>query len=134
MVGKGLVNSIILELLAYAAINMVPLALPLAMLLASIMTFGTLGERYELLAIKSSGVSLLRFMRPLIVLALLITLLAFYLADQVVTVTNSKFAALLTSVKRNVRDDHQEGFSQTTGATASRSTAETSKPTPWKTS
>lgn len=100
MVGKGLENSIILELLAYAAINMVPLALPLAMLLASIMTFGTLGERYELLAIKSSGVSLLRFMRPLIVLALLITLLAFYLADQVVTVTNSKFAALLTSVKQ----------------------------------
>jgi lipopolysaccharide export system permease protein len=99
LVGKGLENEIIIELMAYAAMSLVPLALPLAVLLASIMTFGNLGERLELLAIKASGVSLLKIMRPLMVLTVLITLLAFFLADQVIPVTNAKFAALLWSVK-----------------------------------
>lgn len=100
MVGKGLENAIIVELMSYAAMSVIPMALPLAVLLASIMTFGTLGERFELLAIKASGVSLLRFMRPLIVLSAIISIVAYFLANDVVPVTNSKFAALLVSVKR----------------------------------
>jgi lipopolysaccharide export system permease protein len=99
LVGKGLENRIIIELMVYASINLITLAFPLAVLLASIMTFGNLGERFELLAIKASGVSLLKFMRPMIVFSILIGFVAFYLADQVIPVTNSKFAALLWSVK-----------------------------------
>ena len=66
MVGKGLELSVLFELFFYAAVTMVPLALPLSILLASLMTFGNLGERLELLAIKAAGVSLLHVMRPLI--------------------------------------------------------------------
>lgn len=99
MVGKGLETSIIAELMGYAALSMVPMALPLAVLLASIMTFGNLGERLELLAIKASGVSLLRIMKPLISLSLIIALFAFYMANEIIPVANAKFAALLYSVK-----------------------------------
>lgn len=100
LVGKGLGNSVIIELMAYAALSLVPMALPLAVLLASIMTFGNLGERFELLAIKASGVSLLTIMRPLIVFNIFITIIAFLLANEVIPVANSKFAALLWSVKK----------------------------------
>lgn len=100
LVGKGLENKIIIELMSYAAMSLVPMALPLAVLLASIMTFGNFGERFELLAIKASGISLLKIMRPLIVFNLIVTLVAFFLADQVIPVTNTKFAALLWSVKK----------------------------------
>lgn len=90
----------IIELMWYASLSLVPLALPLAVLLASIMTFGNLGERFELLAIKASGVSLLRIMRPLIIFNIIITMLAFLLADEIIPVSNTKFAALLWSVKK----------------------------------
>ncbi|MBN2806838.1 MAG: LptF/LptG family permease [Prolixibacteraceae bacterium] len=100
LVGKGLENAVFIELMSYAALSLIPMALPLAVLLASIMTFGNLGERFELLAIKASGVSLLKIMRPLIVLNLLITIAAFLLANEVIPVANSKFAALLWSVKK----------------------------------
>jgi lipopolysaccharide export system permease protein len=99
MVGKGLENSVIIELMTYASLSLVTMALPLAVLLASIMTFGNLGERMELLAMKASGVSLLKIMRPLIVMNILVTIGAFLLADQVIPATNVKFAALLYSVK-----------------------------------
>lgn len=99
LVGKGLETGIIIELISYASMSLVPMALPLAVLLASIMTFGNLGERFELLAIKASGVSLLKIMRPLIFVSLFITLFAYFLADQVIPVTNAKFRALLWSVK-----------------------------------
>ncbi|HKK82063.1 MAG TPA: LptF/LptG family permease [Prolixibacteraceae bacterium] len=100
LVGKGLETVVIIELIFYAAMHLVTMALPLAVLLASIMTFGNLGERFELLAIKASGVSLLKIMRPLIALNIIITLFAFTLADQVIPVTNAKFQALLWSVKK----------------------------------
>ena len=99
LVGKGLETSIIVELMLYAALSLVPMALPLSVLIASLMTFGNLGERLELLAIKSSGVSLLKIMKPLIVMSVFIAVVAFFLADQVIPVTNTKFAALLWSVK-----------------------------------
>lgn len=99
LVGKGLETSIIIELISYASISLVPMALILAVLLSSIMTFGNLGERFELLAIKAAGISLLNFMKPLVVLCALISLFAYFLANDVVPVTNTKFYALLYSVK-----------------------------------
>jgi lipopolysaccharide export system permease protein len=99
LVGKGLETGLILELMSYAALSLVPMALPLSILLASIMSFGNLGERFELLAIKTSGVSLLKIMKPLIFLNIIITIGAFFLANEIIPVTNAKFAALLWSVK-----------------------------------
>jgi len=99
LVGKGLETSIFIELMFYAAMNLSPMAFPLSVLMASVMTFGTLGERFELLAIKASGVSLLRIMKPLIFFNAIVTIGAFFLANDVIPVTNAKFAALLTSVK-----------------------------------
>ena len=66
LVGKGLSAGIIIELMTYFMANMIPLGLPLAMLLAAIMTMGNLGENYELLAMKSAGMSLVRITKPLI--------------------------------------------------------------------
>ncbi len=100
MVGKGLEWSILGELLFYASFGLLPFAFPLAMLLASIMTFGSLGENYELVAIKSSGISLFRIMRPLIIIAFLITVSAFYFANNVLPRTNLRFITLLWSVKQ----------------------------------
>jgi lipopolysaccharide export system permease protein len=99
LVGKGLNTSVIVELMFYAAMNLVPMAFPLSVLMASVMTFGNLGERFELMAIKASGVSLLKIMRPFIILNVCVTIFAFFLSDQVIPVTNAKFAALLWSVR-----------------------------------
>lgn len=99
LVGKGLEFSVLGEMLFYAAFALLPLAFPLAMLLASIMTFGALGEDYELVAMKASGISLVRIMRPLIVIAVLITGAAFYFSNNVVPKTNLRFSTLLYSVK-----------------------------------
>ena len=100
MVGKGLEWNIIVELMLYASCALVPMAFPLAMLLASIMTFGSLGENYELLSMKASGISLLRIMRPLIVVAIALSLFAFYFSNNILPTTNLKFGALLVSVKK----------------------------------
>ena len=74
MVGKGIEMSVLAEMFIYAALSLVPMALPLAILLASLMTFGNLGERLELFAMKSAGVSLVRIMRPLIITISLISI------------------------------------------------------------
>ncbi len=100
MVGKGLEWNIVIELLTYASLALVPMAFPLAMLLASIMTFGDLGENYELVAMKASGVSLFRIMRPLLLIAIFLTLFAFYFSNNILPKTNLKFGALMTSVKQ----------------------------------
>ena len=70
LIGKGLEMKIIAEFFLYLTTSMVPLALPLALLMAALMTFGTLGEYNELTALKSSGISLPRIMNPLIILTL----------------------------------------------------------------
>jgi lipopolysaccharide export system permease protein len=72
LVGKGLDLTSILELTAYVTVTAIPLALPLAILISSIMTFGNLGESFELVAIKSAGIPLLRFMRPLLIISVVI--------------------------------------------------------------
>jgi lipopolysaccharide export system permease protein len=78
LVGKGLEFYVIMKFLFYSSANLVKMALPLAVLLASIMTFGNMGENYELSAIKSAGVSLQRVMVPLMVLSLILGIGLFF--------------------------------------------------------
>ena len=77
-VGKGLGAGILSELFFYFSLTTIPMALPLAILLSSLMTFGNLGEHFELSAMKSSGLSLQKIMTPLIYSTLLISIAAFY--------------------------------------------------------
>ncbi len=100
MVGKGLEFSVLTELLFYASVQVVPMALPLAILLASLMTFGNLGENYELTAIKAAGVSLPRTMAPLIALTVAISIGAFWFSNNIMPVANLKLFSLLYSVKQ----------------------------------
>lgn len=100
MVGKGLELSVLFELFFYAAVTMVPLALPLSILLASLMTFGNLGERLELLAIKAAGVSLLHVMRPLIFVVGVISVLAFFFQNNVLPQAQVKMWTLLYSMRQ----------------------------------
>lgn len=100
LVGKGLEPRVLGELFFFAALRLVPMALPLAILLASLMTFGNLGERYELLAMKAAGISLLRTMRSLIVLIVLICIGAFFFQNDIVPKVNVKFVTLMLSVKQ----------------------------------
>lgn len=97
-VGKGLSTGLILEFIWYQSAVLVPLALPLAVLLSSLMTFGNLGESYELVAVKSAGISLLRFMRPLFFLVLLICGVAFLFGNNVIPVAMLKSRTLLGDI------------------------------------
>ena len=97
-VGKGLSTGVILEFIWYQSATLVPLALPLAVLLSSLMTFGNLGESYELVAIKSAGISLLRFMRPLFVITLLVCGIAFAFSNNIMPVANLKSRTMLTDI------------------------------------
>ena len=99
LVGKGLSTWILSELLFYASARLVPLALPLAVLLASIMTFGDLGEHMELTASKSAGISLLRLMRPLLITVIFISFFAFFFSNNVLPMANLKFSALLYDIR-----------------------------------
>ena len=97
-VGKGLSPGIILEFIWYQSAVLIPLALPLAVLLSSLMTFGNLGETYELVAIKSAGISLLRFMRPLFLVTILICGVAFLFSNFIIPVANLKSRTLLSDI------------------------------------
>ncbi len=99
LIGKGFEWHVILRLLLYASATNVAMALPLAMLLSSIMTFGNLGESYELVAIKSIGVSLQKAMRPLFLLVTLLSISAFLFSDYMLPVANLKMGSLLYDVR-----------------------------------
>lgn len=94
LVGKGLDMLTLTEFLIYASATLVTLAMPISILLSSIMTFGKLGENFELVAIKSSGISLLRFMRPLFFISILLSGVAFLFANYIAPVANLKFAVI----------------------------------------
>jgi lipopolysaccharide export system permease protein len=100
MVGKGLGLDVIGEMFFYAALNLIPMALPLAILLASLMVFGNLGENLELLAIKSAGVPLLKTMKPLILLILCISVGAFFFQNNALPKIQTKFYSLLISIRQ----------------------------------
>ena len=100
LVGKGLGVDLIAELFFYAALSMVPLALPLSILLASLMTFGNLGEHFELTAMKSSGISLLKVMKPLTVFIALVSIGAFFFQNNVLPQAQVKLWTLLYSMRQ----------------------------------
>jgi lipopolysaccharide export system permease protein len=98
LVGKGLEWTIIAELLLYASAGLVKMALPLAILLASIMTFGNFGENFELSAMKSAGISLQRIMMPLIIFSVFLSIASFFWSNNVIPYTNLKTGSLLYDV------------------------------------
>ena len=99
LIGKGFEWYVILELLVYASATHVAMALPLAILLSSIMTFGSLGENYELVAIKSAGISLQKAMMPLIIVVCMLSLSAFLFSDYWLPKANLKMGSLLYDVR-----------------------------------
>ncbi len=99
LVGKGLEWYIIVKLLFFFSTTFVPLALPLAILLSSLMMFGNLGEHYELVTMKAAGISLSRIMRPLIIVSIFISALAFYYSNVVLPMANLKSLSLLYDVR-----------------------------------
>lgn len=109
-VGKGISTKVLFEFIWYQSAVLVPLALPLSILLSSIMTFGNLGESYELVAIKSAGISLLRFMRPLFILSIFISGIAFAFSNNIIPVATLKSRTLLADiVHANPSFDLKEG-------------------------
>lgn len=100
LVGKGLAVDVIGELFFYAAVSMVPMALPLAILLASLMTFGNFGEKFELTAMKAAGLSLIQVMAPLIVLIGGISIGAFFFQNDVLPKAQVKMWTLLFSMRQ----------------------------------
>lgn len=100
LVGKGLDWIIIFKLMVYVSVTLVPLALPLSILISSIMTFGNLAEHFELTACKSAGISLQRVMRPLIVTAVILCGAAFFFSNNILPVANLKMNALLYDVRQ----------------------------------
>jgi lipopolysaccharide export system permease protein len=99
LMGKGLSIWVILELLFYVSASLIPLALPLAILLSSLMTFGNMSENNELTALKSNGFSLVRIMRPLTVVVLFIAGFTFYFANYVIPVSNLKWHSLIYDIQ-----------------------------------
>ena len=94
LVGKGLSMKVILEFLGWGSATLLPLSLPLATLLASMMTLGTLGENNELLAIKAAGISLQRVMIPLAIVCLLVSIGAFFISNDLIPLAYNKIYTL----------------------------------------
>ena len=100
LVGKGLDWKIIVELISYVSAKLIPLAMILGILLASIMTFGNLGEHNELTALKSSGISLVRIMLPVFVVVISLGIASFTFSNYLIPVTNMKFFTLLLDIRQ----------------------------------
>ncbi len=98
-VGKDLGMNVFAKLLFYFSINMSPIALPLAILISSLMTYGKLGEHFELTAIKSAGISLIRTLYPTFALVVLISIGAYFLANYLVPRANLRAYSLLYDIK-----------------------------------
>jgi lipopolysaccharide export system permease protein len=99
LIGKGIDILIILELLFYVSASLIPLALPLAILLSSIMTIGNIAENNELNALKSAGMSLFQILRPLTFIVVLITVATFYFANYVIPIANLKWHSLIFDIQ-----------------------------------
>jgi lipopolysaccharide export system permease protein len=98
--GKGIGFTVFLEMFFYFALNITPQALPLAVLLSSLITYGNLGEHYELTAIKSSGISLTRTLSPIFVFVVLLTISAFYFNNLIVPKTNLRAYSVLWDIRQ----------------------------------
>jgi len=100
MIGKGFAWYVILELMMYSSATNVAMALPLSVLLSTIMTYGSLGENYELVAIKAAGISLTRAMYPMIIIVSILSVAAFIFSDYMLPVANLKYFSLLYDVRQ----------------------------------
>ncbi len=100
MVGKGLGISVLAEFFMYAALSLIPLALPMSIMLASLMSYGNMGEQLELLAMKSAGISLFRIMRPLIIVISMVCVGAFFFSNYVLPKSQIKMYTLLLSMRQ----------------------------------
>ncbi|MBO5812939.1 MAG: LptF/LptG family permease [Alistipes sp.] len=111
LVGKGLDAMVIIELICYATVNMITMGLPLAMLLAAIMTMGNLGENYELLAMKSAGMSLPQIMKPLIIVVGLISVGGFFIINDLVPYANRKMFSIIYDIRQQKQTiEFQDGL------------------------
>lgn len=100
LVGKGVEVKVFAEFFIYAVATVVPMALPLAILLASLISFGNLGEKFELTAMKAAGISLFRIMRPLAIAVAFICVGAFYFSNNVLPISQVKLWALIFSLRQ----------------------------------
>lgn len=100
LVGKGLTLGVILEFLMWGGLTILPMALPLATLLATMWTIGQMSESFELIAVKSAGISLMRVIRPLLITSVAITVLAFYCSDNVVPLAYDKIYTLRDDISK----------------------------------
>ena len=100
LVGKGLEFTQIAELIFYASARFVPVAIPIAMLLSSVMVFGKLGENYELAALKASGISLVRILFPLTVFVIIISYSSFLFSNYVMPIANLKNGSMIKKKKK----------------------------------
>ena len=99
LIGKGLPMSVMAKFFFYACLSSTPMALPLAILLAALMTFGNLGERLELLSMKTAGISLFRIMRSLIVVISAVVIGAFFFSNDVIPVAQKRMWVLMFSFR-----------------------------------
>jgi len=99
IIGKGLDLTIILELLLYQSLAMIPRAMVFGVLIASVMTLGNLAEHYELVSMKSAGVSLFRVMMPLLMVSMLLASVSLVFSDQLIPITALKFKSVLTDIR-----------------------------------
>ncbi|MFZ0283545.1 MAG: LptF/LptG family permease [Bacteroidales bacterium] len=104
LAGKGLEIKVVAELLFHFSLSFVPMALPLAILLAALMTFGNLGEYSELAALKSSGIPLQRIIKPLVILILFISVISFFFSNNVLPYANRQARTLLYDIRRKRPD------------------------------
>lgn len=100
MVGKGLEMTVLAQFFFYSALTLVPVSLPLAVLLAALITFGNFGERFELLSMKAAGISLLKIMRPLIIFIGFVCCVSFYFQNVIGPKAYTKLYTLLISMKQ----------------------------------
>ncbi|MBR2332933.1 MAG: LptF/LptG family permease [Rikenellaceae bacterium] len=104
LVGKGLGLGTIAELIFYATANLVPLGLPLVALFAAILTMSNMGESYELLAMKSAGMSLQRILAPLAIVALLFSIGSFFVANNYVPFANQQMVSILYDIRQQKQE------------------------------
>jgi lipopolysaccharide export system permease protein len=100
LVGKGLEMSVLAQFFFYSALTLIPMSLPLAILLAALMTFGNFGERFELLAMKAAGISLMRILAPLIIFCSILCVTSFYFQNVVSPNAQKELWRLLVSMKQ----------------------------------
>lgn len=100
LIGKGLSGEILAKFFYYSGLTLVPMSLPLAILLASLITFGNLGEKFELLAMKSAGIPLVRILQPVFFFAIIVSMGSFYFQNVIGPEATKQLASLIWSMKQ----------------------------------